>query len=133
MSAAAERVEEACRAGRLDGIDRLLADQEEHLLRAIAAAAAESIPDVATDRPPAAAAALDRVQLGAIARELSDLLRRRRIKARTLFIQFETAARAGADDRRIDAMAAALDRLDFEEAGHLLDEIVALLGLGSFA
>jgi|GEM_PF-382570 two-component system sensor histidine kinase/response regulator len=134
LSSAAANIEAACRAGRTDGIDALVAAQEALLGPALAAAVAwSSAIESAREAKPAGVVVLDRIRLGAIARDLGDHLRRRSMKARRLFAEFEVAARSSTNDEKIEAMAAALDALDFAAAQHLLDEIVVTLGLGSFA
>jgi HPt (histidine-containing phosphotransfer) domain-containing protein len=125
LAETADRVEKACQSGRIDRIGTLVKRLAEQLTRAVTAARQFSIGEE-TKPPPEAASDPD---VETAIRELDDQLRRRSMKARKLFITFERAVRRPETDERLNAMAAALDRLDFAEAHRLMREIVSTVNV----
>jgi HPt (histidine-containing phosphotransfer) domain-containing protein len=125
LALTADRLERTCRAGRIARIGPLATRLTQQLTRAAAAAQEFSARESAELPVPSSGG--DGTVSDAIVDELDDYLNRRSMKARKIFPAFEQAVRRPATDTHVDAMVAALDRLDFNRAQQLMREIVSTL------
>ena len=130
LATAADRVEHACRDELVADIEPLISTLEVELEQAAAAASmlpsrtgSPALPDA---RP---ASTFDRVATASIAADLRDLLERRNTKARKHFAEFQVAVTGQRTGTQLEALALAVERLDYDEALRLMDEIAGMLGL----
>ncbi len=129
---AANELELACREHRTGELSRLMALLGERMAPALAAA--ESLRGEAGRPEPQPAVPsprlLDAQAVTALAAKLGPLLGKHSFTARKVFPDFRAALAGREFDAELRGMAAAIDGLDFSEAGKLLDRILGRLKEG---